>query len=106
MNATETGMAAIAASPAAEAVARALVHFLWQGALVGVATGGILALLDKAQASTRYAVATGALLLMAACRSRRLCGPWSPRYDRRSPRPPLPPDPSWPRWRQPLREIP
>ncbi len=66
MNATVTGMAAIAASPAAEAMARALLHFLWQGALVGVATGGILALLDKAKASTRYVVATGALLLMAA----------------------------------------
>ncbi len=57
---------AIAASPTAEAMARALMHFLWQGALVGIATGGILALLDKAKASTRYAVATGALLLMAA----------------------------------------
>ena len=54
------------ASLAAEAVARALVHFLWQGALVGIATGGILALLDKARASTRYAVALGALFLMAA----------------------------------------
>ncbi|HEY0437420.1 MAG TPA: hypothetical protein VGC92_12320, partial [Phenylobacterium sp.] len=43
-----------------------LAHFLWQGALVGIATGGILALLDKARASTRYAVALGALFLMAA----------------------------------------
>jgi beta-lactamase regulating signal transducer with metallopeptidase domain len=66
MSAIETGMAAIWASPATEAVARALVHFLWQGALVGIATGGILALLDKARASTRYAVALGALFLMAA----------------------------------------
>jgi beta-lactamase regulating signal transducer with metallopeptidase domain len=66
MSAIKTGMAAIWASPAAEAMARALVHFLWQGALVGIATGGILVLLDKARASTRYAVALGALFLMAA----------------------------------------
>src|SRR5436305_13317281 len=66
MSAIKTGMGAIWASPAAEAMARALVHFLWQGALVGIATGGILVLLDKARASTRYAVALGALFLMAA----------------------------------------
>lgn len=47
-------------------VARSLVHFLWQGALVGLVTGGILALLEKGRASTRYAVALGALFLMAA----------------------------------------
>ncbi len=59
-------METIWASPAAEAMARALVHFLWQGALVGIATGGILAFLGKARASTRYTVALGALFLMAA----------------------------------------
>jgi beta-lactamase regulating signal transducer with metallopeptidase domain len=61
-----SGIETIGASPAAEAVARALVHFLWQGALVGVVTAGVLALLDKGRASTRYAVAAGALFLMAA----------------------------------------
>jgi beta-lactamase regulating signal transducer with metallopeptidase domain len=66
MSAIETGMTAIWASPAAEAIARALVHFLWQGALVGVATAGLLALLNRRKASTRYAVALGALFLMAA----------------------------------------
>jgi beta-lactamase regulating signal transducer with metallopeptidase domain len=46
--------------------ALALVHFLWQGALVGLATGGILALLERKNASTRYAVAAGSLLVLAA----------------------------------------
>jgi beta-lactamase regulating signal transducer with metallopeptidase domain len=66
MSGIETLVETIGASPAAEAMARALVHFLWQGALVGIVTGGILALLDKSRASTRYAVALGALFLMAA----------------------------------------
>jgi beta-lactamase regulating signal transducer with metallopeptidase domain len=66
MSGIEALVETIGASPAAKAVARALVHFLWQGALVGIVTGGILALLEKGRASTRYAVALGALFLMAA----------------------------------------
>ncbi|HEY4590936.1 MAG TPA: hypothetical protein VIJ61_00930, partial [Thermoanaerobaculia bacterium] len=46
--------------------AQALTHFLWQGALVGLAAWIALSLLERAKASTRYAVALGALLLMAA----------------------------------------
>src|SRR5262249_54655442 len=46
--------------------AQALMHFLWQGALVGLAAWIALTLLERAKASTRYAVALGALLLMAA----------------------------------------
>ncbi|HEY0512218.1 MAG TPA: M56 family metallopeptidase [Thermoanaerobaculia bacterium] len=61
-----SGIETIGTSPAAAAVARALVHFLWQGALVGVVTAGILVFLEKGKASTRYAVAAGALFLMAA----------------------------------------
>ncbi|PYQ66471.1 MAG: hypothetical protein DMF53_03520, partial [Acidobacteria bacterium] len=45
--------------------AQALMHFLWQGALVGLAAWIALSLLERAKASTRYAVALGALLLMA-----------------------------------------
>jgi len=45
--------------------AQALMHFLWQGALVGLAAWIALFLLERAKASTRYAVALGALLLMA-----------------------------------------
>src|SRR3954452_10240722 len=45
-------------------VAWALVHFLWQGALVGLAAAAALSLLKKSSAAVRYAVAAGALLLM------------------------------------------
>lgn len=57
---------AISANPVVQALARSLVHFLWQGALVGLLAGGVLALLAKAKATARYATALGALLLMAA----------------------------------------
>ncbi len=50
----------------ANATAWVLVHFLWQGMLVGLITGGVLTLLERRKASTRYAVAAGSLLLMAA----------------------------------------
>ncbi len=53
-------------SAIATATAQALMHFLWQGALVGLATWAALSLLETAKASTRYAVTAGALLLMAA----------------------------------------
>lgn len=48
------------------ATAQALMHFLWEGTLVGLAAWGALAVLERAKASTRYVVALGALLLMAA----------------------------------------
>ena len=40
MSAIETAIQTSWASPAAVAVARALLHFLWQGALVGLAAWG------------------------------------------------------------------
>jgi beta-lactamase regulating signal transducer with metallopeptidase domain len=49
-----------------QAIAWALVHFLWQGALAGLAAAGGLSLLKKSSAALRYAVAAGALLLMLA----------------------------------------
>jgi beta-lactamase regulating signal transducer with metallopeptidase domain len=54
------------ATPAVQAIAWALVHFLWQGALVGLAAAGVLGLLKRGSAAQRYAVAAGALLLMLA----------------------------------------
>ena len=51
---------------AVQAVAWALVHFLWQGALAGLAAAGVLILLKNGKASVRYAVAAGFLLLMLA----------------------------------------
>jgi Zn-dependent protease with chaperone function len=62
MSGTET----LWATPAVQAIAWALVHFLWQGALVGLATAGTLSLLKKSSAAVRYAVTAGALLLMVA----------------------------------------
>jgi beta-lactamase regulating signal transducer with metallopeptidase domain len=61
-----SAIATLWARPAAEVVAWALMHFLWQGTLVGLITWVALTLLERARASTRYAAAAGALLLMAA----------------------------------------
>jgi uncharacterized protein (TIGR03435 family) len=43
-----------------------LVHFVWQGALVGLAAGAAVRLLGSASARTRYGVACGALAVMLA----------------------------------------
>lgn len=52
--------------PWAQALGWSLLHFLWQGALLGALTWGLLALLRGASAKTRYAVACAALFLMVA----------------------------------------
>src|SRR4051794_15646766 len=54
------------AAPGVQVIAWALIHFLWQGALVGLAAAGSLSLLKGGSANRRYAVAAGALLLMLA----------------------------------------
>ncbi len=59
------GIETLSASPAVQATTQALVHFLWQGTLVGILTGWVLTLLEKRKASARYAVGIGALFLMA-----------------------------------------
>lgn len=46
--------------------ARALVHFLWQGLAVALVAAGILACMRRSSPSRRYAVALGALVVMAA----------------------------------------
>lgn len=51
---------------AAQALAWALIDFLWQGLLVGWACALLLALMRKARPQARYLVACGALLLCAA----------------------------------------
>jgi beta-lactamase regulating signal transducer with metallopeptidase domain len=48
------------------ALAWALLDFVWQGALVGCAAALVLGLLRKARPHTRYAIACAALLLCAA----------------------------------------
>src|SRR5688500_8895787 len=45
-----------------QALGWALLHFLWQGALVGALAAGVLALLRDARPQARYAVACIALL--------------------------------------------
>jgi beta-lactamase regulating signal transducer with metallopeptidase domain len=72
------GIEALWATSAVQAIAWALVHFLWQGALVGLATAGTLTLLGKGKASVRYAVALGTLFLLLACpvvTALRIAGP-------------------------------
>lgn len=45
----------------------ALIHFLWQGAVVGLIAALLLAVLRKRSASVRYSVAIAGLAFMAAC---------------------------------------
>ena len=51
--------------PWAQALGGSLLHFLWQGALLGGLAWAALALLRGASAKVRYGVACAALLLMA-----------------------------------------
>ncbi|HEV2844833.1 MAG TPA: M56 family metallopeptidase, partial [Thermoanaerobaculia bacterium] len=62
-----SGIEALWANPAVQATAWALVHFLWQGAVVGLAAAGALAILRNGSASVRYSVAMAALLVLLAC---------------------------------------
>ena len=48
------------------AIGWALLHFVWEGALVGCAAGILLSALRNARPETRYALACGALLLCLA----------------------------------------
>lgn len=50
--------------PAAQAIGWALLHFLWQGALVGILTAAVLACLRRGAADVRYVVATIGLSVM------------------------------------------
>jgi D-alanyl-D-alanine endopeptidase (penicillin-binding protein 7) len=55
-----------AMTAATEAVGWTLVHFVWQGALIGAAAALLLVLLRRAPATQRYLVACVALLMCAA----------------------------------------
>src|SRR5687768_14189753 len=50
--------------PVAQAIGWALVHFVWQGALIAAVTSLLLASLRRSAADVRYVVATIALTLM------------------------------------------
>jgi bla regulator protein blaR1 len=54
----------VAEAPLAKAIGWALVQFVWQGALVGVLTAGLLACLRRAAADVRYVVSCLGLVVM------------------------------------------
>lgn len=56
----------LAASPVTRAMGLALLHFVWQGAVVAAVTAWLLHGLRGASAATRYLVSCLALLTMAA----------------------------------------
>ena len=60
-------MRACLSQPLSERVGWALVHFLWQGALVAALLGAFLWFTRRRSANLRYVACCGALLLMAAC---------------------------------------
>ena len=62
MNATE----ALFHQPAAQAVGWALLHFVWQGALIGLAAFVLLRVVRPADAAVRYVIGLGALATMLA----------------------------------------
>ncbi len=66
MSGMSSAMWSILSESGAQAVAWALVHFLWQGTLVGLGLAAALALGRGWSARLRYALSAGALLLMLA----------------------------------------
>jgi TonB family protein len=51
-------------TPLASAVSRALIHFIWQGSLVGLALWGVLSMMKHRSANSRYTVSCFSLLLL------------------------------------------
>jgi beta-lactamase regulating signal transducer with metallopeptidase domain len=47
-----------------QSIGWALVHFIWQGALIAAAAAAVLAILPAARPATRYAIASAALIVM------------------------------------------
>jgi len=66
MSGMSSAMWSILSESGAQAVAWALVHFLWQGTLVGLGLAAALALGRGWSARLRYALSAGALFLMLA----------------------------------------
>lgn len=61
-----SGLTDFLANPFSQALAWALLHFLWQGALVALALAGLLASVPRANARARYFLACAALAAMIA----------------------------------------
>jgi hypothetical protein len=62
-----SALSAIFSEPLIERVGWALVHFLWQGALLAVLLAALLWLVRRRSANLRYFLCCGVLFLMAAC---------------------------------------
>jgi TonB family protein len=62
-------------SPDMQRIGWALLHFLWQGALIALALKGAMMLLERRSSRLRYALALASLLLMAALPVFLLCKP-------------------------------
>lgn len=71
-------LAALGGSPFCQALAWALLHFIWQGAVIAGALALALRLLARSSASARYAAACAALSLMALAPPVTLWLLWSP----------------------------
>src|SRR6476660_7198203 len=52
-------------TPLAQAISRALIHFIWQGSIVGLSLWVILAALRKRSANSRYVATCAALGALA-----------------------------------------
>src|SRR5262249_23701767 len=52
-------------TPLASAISRALIHFVWQGALVGLFFGIVLHALRQRSANVRYIVSCAAMIVLA-----------------------------------------
>ncbi len=50
-----------------DALGWALIHFLWQGALIALALAAVLGCLRDATSQARYLASCAALLVMALC---------------------------------------
>src|SRR5687767_1660490 len=60
-----SGIEQLLQEPVAQAIGWALLHFVWQGALVGILAAVALALLRRSAADVRYVVGAIALAVMA-----------------------------------------
>jgi hypothetical protein len=56
----------LAGHPVMEAVGWALMHFIWQGALIAVLLANIMSYIRRSAAEARYLIACAAMLLMLA----------------------------------------
>jgi bla regulator protein blaR1 len=71
----------VLSGPLAQAIGLALLHALWQGAIVAGVAAAILGLLSRRSAAVRYAVACGALAIIFSLTIATAVRSYSPRHD-------------------------